>query len=106
MNKQASHMDRNAIRREYRAFVAKIVALLFEADPMGINLGSNSDEYAPEAGTIIPRLSSAQSVEDVEKIVYEEFCRWFGEDSAGSIEGYKPISAAIWQKWVTYKKVG
>jgi hypothetical protein len=57
-----------------------VSAVLFEIDPMGINFESNTDEYEPEAGTIIPRLGQASTVQDVEALIHEEFCHWFGAE--------------------------
>jgi hypothetical protein len=61
---------------------------------MGINFDENTDEYEPETGTILPRLAGAKSVDDVQTIIYAEFCRWFGEVEAG--ENYKNVSAKVW----------
>ena len=55
--------ERDALKRQYGKLFAAISEVLFEADPVGINFEINPDEYEPEAGTIIPRLSSAQSAE-------------------------------------------
>lgn len=68
-------------------------------DPIGINYETNTDEYESEVGTILPRLTSAWSVEDVHNIVYEEFVRWFGEEEAGPKDTYGPASAHIWLLW-------
>ena len=76
--------ERDAIKREYGTLFASISDALFEADPIGINFDDNTDEYDPETGTIIPRLGLAKSAEDVQAIVYEEFCRWFDPISAGA----------------------
>lgn len=77
----------------------KITAALFEADPIGINFESNTDEYDSEAGTIIPRLSSCNSSTDVNQIVFEEFCRWFDAESVGDKKSYEQVSGAIWCIW-------
>jgi hypothetical protein len=44
----------------------------------------------------MPRLASAKVIEEVQTIVYEEFCRWFGVVEAGPREGYGEVSAKIW----------
>jgi hypothetical protein len=72
---------------------------LFKSDPMGINFESNTDEYEPEVGTILPRLPSCVTAEDALSVVYEEFSRWFGTDTAGPKERYRPVSDKIWQIW-------
>jgi hypothetical protein len=97
--------ERDAIKREYGALFASISAELFKADPVEINFGDNTDEYDPEAGTIIPRLGSATSAEDVQAIVYEEFCRWFGPVTAGPREKYASVSAKIWELWCALRRL-
>lgn len=67
--------DRATLKEEYGAFFENVSAILFEADLVGINFETNTDEYEPEVGTILPRRSHAISVQDVELIVHEEFCR-------------------------------
>jgi hypothetical protein len=69
---------------------------------MGINFEVNTDEYEPEVGTIIPRLSSAQSAEDVQAIICEEFSRWFHPVAIGPREKYAAVSAKIWTLWLKF----
>ncbi|WP_202413803.1 hypothetical protein [Duganella sp. CY15W] len=44
---------RKAIRREYAVLFDALSKILFEADPLGINFETNTDEYEPEVGSII-----------------------------------------------------
>lgn len=78
--------------------VGRLCSILFAADPVGINFGSNETEYEPEARTIAPRLATAFSVEDVRRIVFDEFVWWFGQD-AGKEEAYQQVATAIWDLW-------
>jgi hypothetical protein len=94
--------ERKAMKRRYRTLFVPISAALFKADPIGINRETNMDEYEPEAGTIIPRLRSANSEQDVQSIVYEEFCRWF--ITAGPRESYASLSAEIWKLWCAFQR--
>jgi hypothetical protein len=96
--------ERDAIKREYGTVFASISNALFEADPVGINFDENTDEYDAETGTIIPRLGLAKSAEDVQAIVYEEFCRWFDPISAGPRERYAAVSAKIWDLWCAFHR--
>jgi hypothetical protein len=96
--------ERDAIKREYGTLFASISDALFEADPVGINFDVNTDEYEPETGTIIPRLDSAKSADDVQAIVYEEFCRWFDPITAGPREKYAAVSAKIWDLWCAFHR--
>jgi hypothetical protein len=90
-----SQARRNAlIGRE--ALVAEVSAILFEADPMGINYDQNTDEYDSEAETIVLRLNQALGPEDVQRIAHEEFVRWFDAFHAGPPARYAKIGDAIW----------
>jgi len=60
---------------------------------------TNTDEYEPEARTILPRLRGCHSADDVQIVLHSEFVRWFGEDTAGSQEHYKKAASEIWQLW-------
>jgi hypothetical protein len=91
--------EREQLKKQYGALFETVTALLFQSDPMGINLEDNSEEYDPETGTILPRLTGPKSVEDVQTIVYEEFCRWFGKENAGSRNAYEEVSLKIWEAW-------
>ncbi len=67
------------------------------ADPIGLlAVGAPADEYRPEIGTILPRLSAADSEDDVLVIVHEEFVRWFGASIAGPTTAYRTIASRIW----------
>ena len=96
--------ERDVIKRKYGGLFSAVSAALFEDDPIGINFESNTDEYEPEAGTIIPRLHSAKSAQDVETIIYEEFSRWFGTGDAGLISRYESVSRRIWEIWCAFQK--
>jgi hypothetical protein len=91
--------EREKLKKRYGLLFDTVAGLLFQNDPMGINFGDNTDEYESEAGTILTRLSGAKAIEDVQTIVYEEFCRWFGEVEAGPREAYREVSVKIWEAW-------
>ena len=87
---------RAALRAEYGELFEQVSAILFEEDPIGINFETNTDEYEPEVGTILPRLSECSSSEDVRRVVHEEFVRWFDAETAGPIENYTEVANQIW----------
>jgi hypothetical protein len=103
MVSSAEAAKREAIRNEFRALFDALSKLLFEADPIGINFDSNTDEYEPEVGTIIPRLKHAKSEDDVRLIVHEEFCKWFDVETAGPMEAYGGIASKVWAEWQRYR---
>ena len=95
---------RKLLKQQYGALFERVSAILFEADPIGINFESNTDEYEPEVGTILPRLKDASTAQNVENIIYEEFCRWFGTENVGPREQYLPIAAKVWEAWREFNK--
>jgi len=73
---------------------------------MGINFETNTDEYDPELGTILPRLNKASNYLDVSTIVYEEFKKWFDEDMAEKIPktSYDNLARDMWNAWEKYNE--
>lgn len=90
--------ERAALRDRFGDSYQKLEALLFEEDPIGINFDVNTDEYDSEVRTILPRLSSCVTVEHVQTVVHEEFCRWFDTDIAGSRSRYKRIAVRLFDE--------
>ena len=64
--------QRSELRRQFKALYQQVTRILFEEDPIGINFKSNTDEYEPETGTILPRLRECRTVDDVRNVVHEE----------------------------------
>jgi hypothetical protein len=94
--------DRAEVRRVYGDLLDHVVAALFAADPIGINFGSNTDEYEPEASTIIPRLHDCRSVQDVQTVVHQEFVAWFNledDDRCANFLIYAAPAQHIWDLW-------
>lgn len=91
--------ERERLKNLYKELYNEVSEILFHHDPIGINFDDNTDEYEPEVGTILPRLTSANSIDDVRLIVHEEFIKWFDEDIAGPIERYSQIAEEVWKAW-------
>ena len=87
------------LKAEYGELFDAVAEILFRHDPIGINFEENTDEYYPEARTILPRLKSCRSSEDVMTAVHEEFQRWFDPDIAGRREIYAKIADEVWAVW-------
>ena len=85
--------ERRRLRQRYRRLYDGVLGILARHDLMNIAL--LPDEYEPETDTILPRLKEAASVADLQRIVHEEFVRWFAGE-AGPIEQYEPIARDIW----------
>ena len=73
--------------------------LMFKHDPIEINFETNTDEYDPEAGTVISRLKTANNEDEVLDIIHQEFVVWFGEDTAGNRSRYVRLANEIWDLW-------
>ena len=97
--------ERRRLKAEYRELFDEVEALLFRHDPIGINFGTNPDEYEPEVRTILPRLKNCHSTEDVLDVVHEEFVRWFDAGIAGPEERYRKIAAEIWENWQRFDAI-
>ena len=95
--------ERRRLKAEYGELHSSIAELLFSHDPVGINFEINKDEYGAEAGTILPRLRSCQSSDDVLRVVHDEFVRWFDPTTAGPPERYADISSEIWELWQRFR---
>lgn len=87
------------LKAEYLDLFDAVAEILFRHDPVGINFEGNTDEYYPEARTILPRLKYCRSSEDVMTAVHDEFQRWFDPDIAGPRENYGKIANEVWAVW-------
>jgi hypothetical protein len=99
---QQARLQRPAVKAKFGELFEEVSEILFRYDPMHINYGSNTDEYEPEVGTILPRLKQCRSAQDVQAVVYDEFGRWFG--LPGEQEKYRQLSQEIWTAWRRYNK--
>jgi hypothetical protein len=88
--------ERKALKEQHGAFFARVSELMFTHDPIGINFTDNTDEYDAEAGTVIPRLAACRNVEDVAKVLHEEFYQWFDPETAGPLSIYLPLAQDVW----------
>jgi hypothetical protein len=87
-------IDRRRLKRAYSALYEDLSAALYDADIAGINYGSNPDEYDLEVGTILPRVFDANDTAAIERVVREEFPRWFGHLPNDSAK-YEELAAEI-----------
>lgn len=87
----------------YRILYDHLVAILYVADLARISHVAR-DEYEPEVTTILLRLPEATGEADVERIMREEFARWFYPDPGITQvvpERYAWAARQIWQVWCT-----
>jgi hypothetical protein len=95
--------DRNALRRQYAGLYEEVESILFRHDPVGINFEENADEYDPEVSAILPKILSAQSPDEVQQIVRDEFEHWFGPDTTFREESFEPIGAEVFEAVLRYR---
>jgi hypothetical protein len=99
-----SRWRRSYVKRRYADLFNEASAVLFRYDPIGINFEDNTDEYDPEVSTILPRLSRCHSSTDARKVVFEEFCKWFGPETAGDEIRYDAIATELWLLWSAHRR--
>ncbi len=108
--------ERDLLKTEWSGLYEEVASILCRHDPVGICLPDvNPDEYEPEVDTILPRLQDAVSVEDVRRIIYEEFLRWFSSRRdtgpsawtckfVGPEDRYDEIASEIWEAYQDWSK--
>src|SRR5262245_35025513 len=90
-------------KRNYARLVEAVPNAIDRADPIGLlAMGCPSDEYAPEVGSIAPRLKGVNNADDVQSILHEEFVRSFG--AAGARNSYKAAADDVWNALVEYRR--
>jgi hypothetical protein len=94
-----SQERRRELRLQYGELFDAVAAVLFAADPIGINFGDNTDEYHPDVSTILPKLRGCESAADVQQLLYREFVAWFDEGIASPEAKYLGPARAIWELW-------
>lgn len=96
---EAAKRRRFAQTATQRELVTEVSRILFEADPIGINFESNTDEYDAEAETIVIALPRARNADDLRALTHETFVQWFDPETVGPINRYRAVSVEIWKAW-------
>ena len=81
---------------KYKEFCEAVSAIIFKHDPMQINFEFNTDEYDPEAETIVPRIETCSNETELSSVLHEEFSHWFGSEISGSPNDYHALAQEIW----------
>lgn len=84
------------------SLVARVQEILFDEDPIGINFGSNIDEYELEAQLVVIALSDKPPVdaETATALIHEVFVHTFGPETARASEQYRRSAEKIRDVWV------
>lgn len=96
---RASREHRLAALEGQEPLVDELTAVLFEADPIGLNFETNTDEYAAEAQSIALRLPEVSDLDQLRELVHQEFVRWFDADLAGNPSRYTALAQKILTVW-------
>jgi hypothetical protein len=97
---------RTRLRKDYGDLFDVIAAVLYRADPVGMNFGFNPDEYEPVAEAILPRLNSCKHEDDVLRVIHEEVVRWFSLQDVGPVARYRDVAFLLWRLWNERRAAG
>jgi hypothetical protein len=87
-----------------RGFPREVVEKLVSCLRAGLAAGGMSDEDEAGVEAMLEDfdawLDQAEtSPDDVQRIVHEEFVRWFDRQIAGPVERYRGVAETIWGLW-------
>jgi hypothetical protein len=98
-------LDRDSVKKTYGDKFNDLRTIINKHDPIGlIANGAPDDEYEPEVKTIIVQLDNKTTEQQIHDLVYQEFIRWFDDEStAGQNDSYKDLAKDIfvWTKKTT-----
>lgn len=61
---------------------SQLKIIVNKVDPIGLlSMGAPTNEYDQEIKSILNRLKGGQTEQEIRKIVFEEFIKWFGEET-------------------------
>lgn len=84
-------------KRSYKRYLADLREVLNHHDPIRLlAVGAPEDEYDLERSVIGAKLVHCCSVDDVQTMVYDVFCEYFGADTAGARDSYVPLAEHLW----------
>lgn len=83
----------------YRQLFDAVVETLFRYDPARLGMETNTDEYSPEARTILPRLRGLTSVDEVEQVIRQEFTDW-GLVMTIPKADRVALAGEVWKAWI------
>ena len=97
------HAARRALTKAYSTAFGRLSQILFEEDPIGINFEDNTDEYDPEARTILPGLRHCRTIDEIQSLLYLAFVRWFDAEIAGPPARYRRAAERIWTEMAEWR---
>ena len=95
-------LDLDSVKSSHGDRFSELRTIINQHDPIGlIDIGAPEDEYEAEVKTILVQLDHDMAEQQVHDLIYQEFLRWFEDEStAGPKEAYKELAADIheWMK--------
>lgn len=88
-------MDQRDALRRYDTLVAAVKAAIDAADSSGVR--------KMDVGNITPRVAKAADQAEVQRIILEEFERWFGPGMAGPVAEHEASAQTIWQAVLKFR---
>lgn len=94
-------LDLDSVKFSHGDRFSELRTIINKHDPIGLlDIGAPEDEYEAEIKTIIVQLDHNMTEQQIHDLVYEEFLRWFEDDSTtGPKEAYKKLATDI-HEWM------
>lgn len=91
-------LDLDSVKSKHGDEFMELRNIINRHDPIKlIAIGAPEDEYESEVKTIIVQLDSSMTVEQIHDLVYQEFLRWFDDESTvGAKDAYQNLTNDIY----------
>lgn len=86
--------ERRRLRRRYKTLYDDLARILFTHDP--VHIAARRDEYEPEVGPILARVTNVGSVAELTGVIHSVFVEMFDRSTAGDRVTYEPIARELW----------
>jgi hypothetical protein len=98
MKDQLFALNLDSVKSKQGDRFTELRTIINKHDPIGLlSIGAQEDEYESEVKTIIVQLDTAMTEQQVHNLIYQEFIRWFNDEStAGSKENYSGLAKDIY----------
>ena len=89
-------LSTESVEVAYGSQFNELQTIINKYDPMNLFcFGAPEHEYSLEVKTIIIQLDKGMTIQQVLKLIHQEFIRWFGVKSTGSISEYSEMSSDV-----------
>ena len=90
-------LDLDSVKSNHGDRFSGLRAIINRHDPIGLlKIGAAEDEYEAEVKTIIVQLDGDMTEQQVHDLIYQEFLRWFEDEStAGPKVAYQELATDI-----------